>query len=199
MKKLALHTLMQAANLAFVSLLFVSSQALSGSLDSVIDDFNHEQTNSLGLPRMFLSDQSAGGKSTAETSVDNGVLKVKGEILPPRGQPGWSSSILPLGPMGEGQDASGYEGVRLVVKIHQGMLSISANSTDVTNFDYHSALVVAAADGKFHEVKVPFNSMKQMWSEPTALNTKNLNSLSIVAFSMQKASYSFEIQEVSFY
>jgi hypothetical protein len=69
----------------------------------------------------------------------------------------------------------------------------------VTNYDYHAAPIAVAADGKFHEVKIPFESMKRAWSEQTPLNTATLNSLSIVAFSLQPASFDFELDEVSFY
>ena len=85
------------------------------------------------------------------------------------------------------------------VKIHTGSLSVSANSTDITNFDYHTAVVMASADGRFHEINLPFDSMKRTWSEQTQLNTKTINSLSIVAFSLNKAPFDYAIDDVSFY
>ena len=83
--------------------------------------------------------------------------------------------------------------------VHTCKIPLGTNSTDVTNFDYHAAQVNAKADGEFHEVKIPFKSMKRAWSEQTALNTKTIASLSIVAFDIQKAAYDFELDEVSFY
>ena len=131
--------------------------------------------------------------------VSDGVLSVSGEIAPPRGQPGWASSVLILDPEGVPQDASRYEGIRLRIRINRGMLSVSANSTDVTNFDYHAAPIAVKADGEFHDVKVPFKSMKRAWSEQTKLNTKTIQSLSIVAFDVQNGAYDFELDEVGFY
>lgn len=101
--------------------------------------------------------------------------------------------------MNQPQDASKYQGVKLLVKVNSGMLSVSANSTKVVNFDYHAAPIMVAADGKFHEVKVPFNSMKRAWSEQTKLDPATLASLSIVAFDLKPSEFSYEIDEVSFY
>ena len=96
-------------------------------------------------------------------------------------------------------DASGYQGIRLKVKINQGLMSVSANSAEVENFDYHAAPVLIKADGKFHEVKLPFTSLKRAWSEQTTLDASTLNSLSIVAFAMQQSAYDFVIDEIGFY
>lgn len=186
-------------HLAIAALVIFSGTNIAGTLDSAVDDFSDEKNNSLGIPRQFLNDTLAGGSTTTEQKVSGGVLSVKGEIVPPRGQPGWASSILPLDPHGQAQDASTFEGIRLLVKINKGNLSISANSTEVTNFDYHAAPVMVRADGKFHEVKIPFTSMKRAWSQQTQLNTATINSLSIVAFSPQKDAFDFEVDDVSFY
>ena len=63
----------------------------------------------------------------------------------------------------------------------------------------HGAPIVVKADGDFHEVLVPFSAMKRTWSEQTALDPHTLNSLSIVAYSMQKAAFNFEVDDVGFY
>lgn len=186
-------------SLVATALLAFSAAGFAASLISSIDDFSDAQNNSLGMPRQFMNDSLAGGKTTTQQSVSEGVLHVKGKIVPPRGQPGWASSVLPLSMPGQAQNASAYEGIRLWVKINQGNLSLSANSTEVTNFDYHAAPVVVAADGQFHELKIPFTSMKRAWSEQTRLNTATLNSISIVAYSLQPAIFDFEVDEVSFY
>ena len=185
--------------LGLSALLAFSSNSFSTEVKSVIDSFSHVKDTSYGTPRMSLTDTTAGGKTTAKANVQDGFIQVKGEILPPRGQPGWSSLVLPLSPMGQTLDASKFDGIRLLVKLNKGSLSLSANSADVTNYDYHAAQVIVKPDGNFHEVKIPFDSMKRMWSEQTALNTQTLNSLSIVAFGLQKSSYDFEVDEVSFY
>ena len=181
---------------ALLSAAFISN-AFAGT--AVVDAFDSATQNSYGFDRMFMTDAMAGGGSQSDTKVDNGILHVTGKIAPPRGQPGWASSVLPLAPMGEAPDLSKYQGVRLLVKLNSGSLSLSANSNDVTNFDYHAAQVVLRSDGEFHEVKVPFESMKRMWSEQTVLNPKTINSLSIVAFGLQPSEFDFELDEVSFY
>ena len=97
------------------------------------------------------------------------------------------------------QDASAYEGIRLLVRVNNGNLSISANSSEITNYDFHANPVTRRSDGKFHEVEIPFAKMRRAWSEQTPLNTKTLTSLSLVAFDVQEGSFHFEVDEVSFY
>lgn len=184
---------------ALTALLGASSLSLAAPLAPAIDDFSDTQVNSLGIARQYISDVVAGGATTTEPALTDGVLYLKGQILPPRGQPGWASTVLPLGPEGHPQDASQFKGVRMIIKINRGNLSLTANSTDITNFDYHAKPIAVANDGQFHEVKIPFNTMKRAWSEQTPLNTKTLHSLSIVAFSPQQGSFEYAIDEVSFY
>ena len=185
-------------SLALVSLLAASSFTYAAEAEQV-DSFDDTTMNSLGQPRQFMDDSMVGGKTHTKSEVANGVLHVKGTITPPRGQPGWASAVLPLDEMGKNHDASAYSGVKLRVKINQGALTVSANSTEVTNFDFHAAPVMIAADGQYHEVMLPFDSMKRAWSPQTELNTKTLNSVSIVAYSLQPADFDYEIDEVSFY
>jgi hypothetical protein len=180
-------------------LLAFSCFSFAGSLSSVIDDFSDANNNNLGIPRQFLNDSIAGGGTTTEQGVSKGVIAAKGDILPPRGQPGWASMVLLLDSQNLPQDASAFDGIRLLVKINTGNISISANSAEITNFDYHAAPVVVTADGKFHEVKIPFTSLKRAWSEQTPLNTKTISSLSISAYGLQKSAFDFELDEVSFY
>ncbi len=190
------HTMKTVSTAVLISSALVST-AFAGT--AVVDAFDSATQNSYGFDRIFMTDAMAGGGSQSETKVHSGVMHVTGKITPPRGQPGWASSVLPLAPMGEAPDLSEYQGVRLLVKLNSGSLSLSANSNEVTNFDYHAAQVVLRSDGEFHEVKVPFDSMKRMWSEQTALNPKTVNSLSIVAFGLQPGEFDFELDEVSFY
>ena len=186
-------------HLSVLALLTFSSASFSGSLNPLIDDFSDTTNNNLSIPRQFLNDTLAGGSTTTAQEVAKGIITAKGEIIPPRGQPGWASMILPLDSQSLPKDASAFEGVRLLIKINSGSMSISANSTEITNFDYHAAPIAVTADGRFHEVKVPFVTMKRAWSEQTPLNTKTINSLSIVAFGLQKSTFDFAVDEVSFY
>ncbi len=173
--------------------------AIAGALEPSIDDFSDPNTNSLGINRQFIDDRSAGGQTSTQHTVEKGVLSASGKILPPRGQPGWASAVLLLDPQGLPQDASAYEGIRMLVRINEGNLSVSANSSEITNFDFHAAQITPKSDGKFHEVMIPFSEMKRAWSEQTALNTSTLTSLSVVAYDIQQGSFDFEIDEISFY
>lgn len=185
---LLLSTLLASANISFGS-----------GMTPIVDDFSNTQQTSLGFPRYFVNDTMAGGNTKTEQEILKGVISTKGEIIPPRGQPGWVSIALPLAAQGTPKDSSAFEGVRLLIKVNSGNISVSANSTEITNFDYHVAPVAVAADGKFHEIKIPFAAMKRSWSEQILLNTKTLNSISITAYDMAKGSFDFAVDEVSFY
>ena len=176
-----------------------SGFALSNVLTPIIDDFNNGTKNNIGIERLFITDQTVGGTSTNEVQIIDGVMQVKGKLVPPRGQPAWVSSVLPLDQQNNPQDVSKYKGVRLLIKVNKGIISLSANSTKVTNFDYHTALVNIPNDGQYHQIDIPFNTMKRTWSEQTKLDLKTLVSLSIVAFSIQPSTYEFELDQVSFY
>ncbi|MBI1177452.1 hypothetical protein GC207_08440 [bacterium] len=176
-----------------------SAVATTGAISPNIDDFSDANKNSLGIERQFIDDTAAGGQTRTQHDVEKGILSATGEIVPPRGQPGWASIVLLLDPQGRPQDASAYEGVQLLVRVNKGNLSVSANSSEITNFDYHAAQVTPPADGEFHEVKIPFARMKRAWSAQTTLNPKTLTSLSLVAFDVQPGSFDFAIDEVSFY
>lgn len=191
--------LIVAKCLSLATLLSFSCTSMGGSLSPVIDDFSDATNNNLGIARRYLNDTLAGGSTTTTQEVAQGIITATGEIIPPRGQPGWASIVLPLDPHSLPQDASTFEGVRLLIKINTGNISISANSTEITNFDYHAAPITVTADGKFHEIKIPFTAMKRTWSEQTPLNTRTLNSLSIVAFGLQKSAFDFALDEVNFY
>ncbi|WP_217693843.1 CIA30 family protein [Thalassotalea sp. PP2-459] len=192
-----IKTLVNATMLTTV--IAFSGAANSHTIEKLIDDFNHKTNNSLGLPRQFINDTTAGGKTTTTLTISNGSMHQSGDIIPPRGQPGWASSVLLLDAQGMPINLSQYEGIKLLIKVRKGNLSVSANSTEVTNFDYHAAPVIISADEQFHEVKLPFNAMKRAWSEQTPLNTKTINSVSIVAYAMQRSSFDYHIREVSFY
>lgn len=175
------------------------NSTIAAALDRTIDDFSDPTNNSLGFERQFVTDAVSGGQTSMEHSFEAGIFSAKGEISPPRGQPGWASTVLLLESQGLPQDVSAYNGIRLLVRVNKGNLSISANSSEITNFDYHAAPVTRQADNEFHEVVIPFSEMKRAWSEQTSLNTKTLTSLSIVAFDIQQGAFDYEIDEVSFY
>ena len=200
LRALLMKTLVNVVMASTASVVFATPIAIANdNTPSVIDDFSDSVLATTGHERQFLDDSLAGGSTSAKHTIDSGVLHVTGELVPPRGQPGWASSVLPLNTVGLPFDASAHTGIKLRLKVSKGNVSVSANSTEVTNFDYHAVSVAVRADGQFHEVTIPFSDMKRMWSEQTALNPKTLNSLSIVAYSMQKAAFDFEVDDVRFY
>ncbi len=185
--------------LATIIAVLMSGLVEAGSLAPLVDDFSDPARSSLEIDRMYLDDTSAGGKTRVEHTVQAGILSIRGEIEPPRGQPGWASTVLLLDPKGQPRDASAYQGIRLRIRIRQGSFSISANSSKVGNFDYHASTVTVPDDGAFHEVKIPFDSMQRMWSEKTPLDTRTIASISLVAFGLRKGPFDFELDELSFY
>jgi len=197
----AINLLTLIARKTIVSAICITmlNSAIAGALEPTIDDFSHPDINSLGIARQFFDDTSAGGQTRTQYGVDEGVFSATGEIQPPRGQPGWASAVLLLDPQGRPQDASAYQGIRLLVRVNTGNLSVSANSSEITNFDFHAAPVSRQSDDEFHEVRIPFTQMKRAWSEQIPLNTRTLTSLSLIAYDIQKGTFDFEIDEISFY
>ncbi len=181
------------------TLLASTSSLVAENISHDIDDFSDPKVNSLGIERQYINDTTAGGKTEASHSVKAGVLFASGDIVPPRGQPGWASTVLLLNPQGQAVDASEFEGIRLRVRVNKGNLSLSANSSEITNFDYHAAMITPLKDGEFHEIRIPFSTMKRTWSEQTPLNPKTITGLSLVCFDVQKSEFEFEVDEVSFY
>lgn len=189
----SLSTLVGAATL-------LTANAFANPVPSTLDDFSDPTNNSLGIARIVLDDTAAGGQTKTEHSYADGILTAKGDIVPPRGQPGWASIAFLLDEQGAAADLSNYEGVALRIRINKGTIfSVSANSTQVVNFDYHAAPIAKKADGEFHEIKVPFSSMKRAWSEQTPLDLSTIASISLVAVGMQKDSFDYEIDEIGFY
>mgnify|MGYP000209301229 CR=1 FL=1 len=199
MKRLKNIGLSLGKTLALASLFSITSTTLAGDLKPVVDDFSHAKNNNLNIARQFLDDKISGGKTNTTINIANGILHIKGEVAPPRGQPGWASSVLLLNAKGLPQDVSHFEGIRLLIKVDKGNVSVSANSAEITNFDYHSALVNVKSDGNFHEVKIPFTAMKRAWSAQVPLNATTINGLSITTFGIQKTPFDYQVDEVTFY
>jgi len=177
------------------SLIPTPAQAATPAL---IDDFSAPEHTTGGAGRLIVDDQGAGSQSHAIQRCEGGILKVEGELIPGRGAPAFISVPLLLASAGQAQDVSAYTGVRLRVKLVQGPLSVQVSSTDVQNFDYHSAIVVGKR-GEFVEVRLPFKDLKRAWSEQTALNPKTVTSVNLVAFGMAKTPFAYEVDEIGFY
>ena len=181
-----------------VSTSLVTHTAVAGESGLLLDDFSAPETTSINTPRIVVDDSSVGGKSQLEMSVKAGVLSADGKIAPARGQPGWVSLALPATADGSGRDLSQFEGIRIRIRIRKGMVSVSANSTMVDNFDYHSA-VIPRPSGDYNVVEIPFSSMKRAWSPQTSLDAATIASVSIVAFGVQPSEVAYDIDEIGFY
>jgi hypothetical protein len=193
---------MKFSQLIIMAVIVVLTTVASASADRLlplVDNFEHPDKNNIELTRLYFDDRSGGGNTNTKSVIENGLLRIKGDLIPARGQPAWTSVVLPLIEMNNQADASQFEGVRIRLRVIQGNLNVSANSIKISNFDYHSAPIPVYADGDFHVVNVPFKSMKRGWSAQTKLDRRTLASLSIVAFSMKKAPFEFDIDSVSFY
>ncbi|WP_221030325.1 CIA30 family protein [Actomonas aquatica] len=176
-----------------------SATVALGQFPAKLDDFAQSDLSSIGAPRIVIDDATVGGKSHLTHNVKDGVLTATGEIKPARGQPGFVSLVLPMAAPNEAADLSHFEGIVMRVKLTSGNLAVSANSTEVVNFDYHAAPITRAADGDFHEIKIPFASMKRAWSEQTKLNPATINSISLVVAGVQPGDFAYAIDEIGFY
>jgi len=183
---------------AVLLLLATCGPVLHGAAPALVDDFSDSARTSRGAGRLLIDDAGAGSKSHATQHVENGVLVVAGELAPGRGAPAFISVPHLLTPDAKPEDVSTYTGVRLRVKITQGTLIAQVASTDVDNFDYHSAPVVAKR-GEFAEVRVPFADMKRAWSAQTPLNPKLVTGVNLVVFGMAPGTFAFEVDEIGFY
>lgn len=188
-----------SARFALLTTLLSATVAAVAQMPALIDDFSQSDLTSIGAPRIVINDASMGGKSSMEHSLADGVLTASGQIMPARGQPGFVSLVLPLAEPNQGADLSHFEGIRLLVRLESGNLTVSANSTKVVNFDYHVAAVTRHADGEFHEIRIPFATMKRAWSEQTKLDPTTINSLSLVVAGVQPGAFSYAIDEIGFY
>lgn len=186
------------ATLTSIAALVFSAASWAGDASALLDDFSNTTRTSIGADRIIMADTTAGGGSSIDQKLTDGVLASVGEIVPARGQPGWVSMVLLTSPNGEAVDLSQYEGIRMRVRVGKGMLSVSANSSEVVNYDYHASIVPHTGDG-IEEVFIPFKDMKRAWSEQTSLNSATIVSVSLVAVGMQKGSFDYDVDEVGFY
>jgi hypothetical protein len=94
----------------------------------VLDDYSDPKANKNGVDRLLIDDKTAGSKSQATHKCENGVLTVKGELVPGRGVPAFMSEVSLLAPDGKSKDLSGYVGVRLRVRVIKGTLIVQVGS-----------------------------------------------------------------------
>lgn len=168
-------------------------------LGPVLDDYSDPRANKLGVERMLVDDKGLGGRSKATLKCEDGVLSVSGDLAPGRGAPAFVSYVSLLAEGGKARDLTGYEGVKLRVKVIKGSLSVQVGSTVVTNFDYHTSAPIPGTGGAFQEVRIPFKDLRRGWSPQTPLDVKTITTLNLVSFGMAAGSFAYQIDELGFY
>ncbi len=174
-----------------------STQA--AAIPLLLDDYSDANRNRNGAERLLIDDQAAGSQSQATVKCDDGVLSVNGDLVPGRGVPAFISAVSLLSAEGHPKDMSGYEGVRLRVKVIKGSLCVQVATSTITNFDYHASAPIAGQGSDFQEVRIPFDAMKRAWSEPTDLNLKAVTSINLVSFGLSRSAFAYEVDEIGFY
>jgi len=179
------------------AMILLASTLTSSADTREIDDFSKPEATASGTPRLVIDDASIGGQSTAALACENGILKVSGHISPARGQPGFISIVLPLEASGQPQDLTGFSGIEIRIRVLKGTFSLIAASSDIQNFDYHSAAVSRSRE--FQTVRIPFNEMRRVWSEQTSLDTATITSINLVASAMQAMPFLYEVDFIALY
>jgi|SRR5690606_5534672 len=184
---------------ASLALLLVAHDTRASDNSLLVDDFSHAELTTTGAARVLVDDSSAGSKSTAMQVCKDGVLTVRGRLLPGRGAPAFISVPLLVNADGQPRDLSGATGVRLRVKVLQGNLSVQVSTTDIDNFDYHTSAPLARDLDTFRDVRVPFKDMRRGWSEQVPINLGTVTSVNFVVFGMAPGEFAYVVDEVGFY
>lgn len=188
-----------AATILIATLFTLGSIAVQAAAPLLLDDYSDPKHNKNGVERLLIDDKGAGSSSQATQKCENGVLLVKGELVPGRGVPAFISAVSLLSADGKPKDLTGYQGIRLRVKVTKGILCVQVSSSEITNYDYHTSTPITGKRGEFQEVRIPFKDMKRSWSEQIALNLKSITSVNLVSFSMAKDAFAYEVDEIGFY
>ncbi len=178
---------------------FASMAVHAAGTPLLLDDYSDPKTNKNGVERLLIDDKAAGSKSQATQKCENGVLTVKGDLVPGRGVPAFISEVSLLSADGKPKDMSRYEGVRLRVRVTKGTLLVQVASSDVQNYDFHGSAPIAGKRGEFQEVRIPFKEMRRAWSEQTVLNLKSITSVNLISFGVAKDSFEYAVDEIGFY
>jgi hypothetical protein len=176
-----------------------SVTAQTATVSGLLDDYSDPVQNSYGVERLLIDDSSTGSRSRADQETGNGVLSVDGELLPGRGVPAFISMVSSLASDGSPQDLTGYEGVRLVVKVTAGTLCVQVASSDIDNYDYHTSAPLSGSQDGFREVRLPFTDLKRAWSEQTRLDLKSITSVNLVSFGLAREAFAYQVDEIGFY
>lgn len=176
-----------------------SRSAQADAAPLLLDDYSDAKRNKNGAERLLIDDKAAGSQSRATVKCEDGVLSVNGDLVPGRGVPAFISAVSLLSAEAKPKDMTGYEGVRLRVNVIKGVLSVQVATSTITNFDYHASAPIAGKEGGFQEVRIPFKEMKRAWSEQTVINLKTVTSVNLVSFGLSRATFAYQVDEISFY
>ena len=187
--------------LGFVMIRFIFGPVplLAAEAPALVDDFSAAEHTSVGAPRLVITDQQMGGQSRADTAVSDGVMRVSGELKPGRGAPGFVSIPLLLRADAQPVNLTDFTGIRLRVRVTQGMLAVQAASAVITNFDFHTSAPIARRGSDLQEVQIPFAAMKRAWSEQTPIDLTTVTSINLVAAGMAPGAFAYVVDEVGFY
>ena len=188
-----------ATTLTVALFAFGSIAAQAAAAPMLLDDYSDPTRNKNGVEQLLIDDKATGSKSQATQKCENGVLAVKGDLVPGRGVPAFISQVSLLSADGKPKDLTGYQGVRLRVKVTKGILCVQVGSSEIANFDYHTGTPIAGKRGEFQEVRIPFKDMKRAWSEQTVLNLKSITSVNLVSFGLARDAFAYEVDEIGFY
>lgn len=169
------------------------------TVPALLDDCSDPEQPGAAAGRFMVTDESLGSHSSATHACSDGVLTVKGELVPGRGVPAFVSLAWPLSADNRPHDASAFEGVRVRLKVLRGAVAVQVASSVIDNFDYHTSAPLTPGSRDFVEVRVPFRDLRRAWSPPTELDLATITSVNLVAFGMAPASFSYEVDEIGFY
>jgi len=181
----------------FTGLFSIAAQAAATPM--LLDDYSDPTRNKNGVARLLIDDKAAGSASKATQKCEDGVLRVKGDLVPGRGVPAFISQVSLLSADGKPKDMTGYQGIRLRVKVTKGILCVQVSSAEIENYDFHTSAPIPGKGGEFQEVRMPFKEMKRGWSEQTKINLKSVTGVNLVSFGMAKDAFAYEVDEIGFY
>ncbi len=169
--------------LAAALLLGAGIAARAGSDAMLIDDFSRQDfVSKLGTQWRAVSDRVMGGVSQASLAYDavdgNSCLRLTGDVrLDNNG--GFIQAALDLAPPGQRLDASGYTGIRLVVRGNAQQYSLHLRTPDAIR-PWQSYRAHFNAGPAWETIDLPFDAFVPHRLEP-ALDTKNLIRMGLVA------------------
>jgi hypothetical protein len=184
-------------NLLALGLCSFTCSLPAADFPELLDGFDESAQTAVGTPRLLITDSGIGGNSAATPVYEDGLIRVEGTLAPARGQPGFVSLVLLLAEGGAPQNLSAYDGIEIRIRALKGTLSVLAASSEIQNFDYHATPITRSK--KWQVIRVPFKSLKRVWSENTALNLETITSINFVAAGMQTDRFVYEIDSVGFY